>query len=63
MPDLHCQVFIGGLPVADDVPKLKRCHIAIGTPGAFASITFVKCLRSDSCRLTLLIPYLLFEPC
>ena len=33
IPPLRCQTFIGGLPLADDVVKLKKCHIAVGTPG------------------------------
>ena len=33
LPQLRCQTFIGGLPLADDVAKLKKCHIAVGTPG------------------------------
>jgi ATP-dependent RNA helicase DDX20 len=33
MPDLKVQTFIGGISVAQDQMKLKRCHIAIGTPG------------------------------
>jgi hypothetical protein len=28
-----CHCFIGGLAIADDVLKLDRCHVAIGTPG------------------------------
>ena len=30
---LRCYTFIGGLPLADDKQKLKKCHIAVGTPG------------------------------
>lgn len=30
---LKCCTFIGGLPLADDIEKLKLCHVAIGTPG------------------------------
>lgn len=33
MAKLHCYVFIGGLPLADDKQKLKHCHIAVATPG------------------------------
>ena len=33
VPHLRCQTFIGGLPLTDDVAKLKKCHIAVGTPG------------------------------
>ncbi len=31
---LATHTFIGGLPVTEDKAKLKRCHIAVGTPGA-----------------------------
>ncbi|CAG8462551.1 8572_t:CDS:10 [Racocetra fulgida] len=33
MVGLVCHVFIGGIPVEEDIPKLKKCHIAIGSPG------------------------------
>ena len=33
MPELKVHTFIGGLAIADDQVKLKRCHLAIGTPG------------------------------
>ncbi|ORX71024.1 DEAD-domain-containing protein, partial [Basidiobolus meristosporus CBS 931.73] len=30
---LQVQVFIGGLPISEDLSKLRNCHIAVGTPG------------------------------
>ena len=30
---LRCHAFIGGTLVGPDRQKLKKCHIAIGTPG------------------------------
>ena len=33
MNDLICGVFIGGLHVEEDKKTLKKCHIAVGTPG------------------------------
>ncbi|RIB25130.1 P-loop containing nucleoside triphosphate hydrolase protein [Gigaspora rosea] len=33
MNGLICHVFIGGIPVEQDIPKLKKCHIVIGSPG------------------------------
>ncbi|CAG0915034.1 unnamed protein product [Notodromas monacha] len=33
LPDLKAFAFIGGLSVEQDVQKLKRCHIIVGTPG------------------------------
>ena len=33
LPKLRCYTFIGGMPISDDKQKLKKCHIAVGTPG------------------------------
>ncbi|CAH8615198.1 unnamed protein product [Dicrocoelium dendriticum] len=33
LPGLKCQLFVGGLPIADDLRHLHQCHIAVGTPG------------------------------
>ncbi|KAK9768541.1 hypothetical protein K7432_000752 [Basidiobolus ranarum] len=30
---LHVHVFIGGMPISEDLMRLKSCHIAVGTPG------------------------------
>ncbi|TGZ72052.1 hypothetical protein CRM22_002309 [Opisthorchis felineus] len=30
---LKCQLFVGGLPLVDDLRRLQHCHVAIGTPG------------------------------
>ncbi|VUZ56176.1 unnamed protein product [Hymenolepis diminuta] len=30
---LDVQLFVGGIPLADDLKNLIRCHIAVGTPG------------------------------
>ncbi|MGH0188415.1 UNVERIFIED_CONTAM: hypothetical protein FKN15_029648 [Acipenser sinensis] len=30
---LQCHVFIGGTPVSLDRTRLKKCHIAVGSPG------------------------------
>ena len=38
MSDLKVQTFIGGIPVAQDEIKLKKCHLAIGTPGKTATV-------------------------
>ena len=32
---LRCYTFIGGLSIDDDIQKLKKCHIAVATPGLF----------------------------
>ena len=41
MGDLLCYTFIGGLPVTEDKEKLKKCHIAIGTPGMIRGMLYV----------------------
>lgn len=35
MTDLQCHTFIGGLPLHEDRLKLKKCHIAVGSPGKY----------------------------
>lgn len=33
MEGLECHVFIGGTPLNQDKVRLKKCHIAVGSPG------------------------------
>lgn len=33
MEGLECHVFIGGTPLSQDRSRLKKCHIAVGSPG------------------------------
>lgn len=33
MEGLECHVFIGGTPLSQDKTRLKKCHIAVGSPG------------------------------
>jgi len=33
MKSLQCHTFIGGLPLQEDRMKLRKCHIAVGSPG------------------------------
>ncbi|CAH8841341.1 unnamed protein product [Trichobilharzia szidati] len=33
IPDLKCHLFVGGLPLSDDLQNLSNCHIVVGTPG------------------------------
>ncbi|CAH8526894.1 unnamed protein product [Heterobilharzia americana] len=33
IPGLKCHLFVGGLPLADDLCHLSNCHIVVGTPG------------------------------
>lgn len=35
---LQCHVFIGGTAVSQDKVKLKKCHIAVGSPGGWAAL-------------------------
>ena len=35
IPSLKCHTFIGGMPLTEDKQKLKKCHIAVGTPGIY----------------------------
>ena len=36
MTGLKCHTFIGGLPLHEDRMKLKKSHIAVGTPGGYS---------------------------
>ncbi|CAL8109142.1 unnamed protein product [Calicophoron daubneyi] len=61
IPGLNCQLFVGGLPLADDLRHLKNCHIAIGTPGrvrylmetGYMSVEHVRYLVLDEADLLL----------
>ena len=44
---LRCHTFIGGMPVSEDKAKLKKCNIAIGTPG---SVKFLNVYIHDILR-------------
>jgi ATP-dependent RNA helicase DDX20 len=35
---LKVKIFIGGTPVEDDPHRVKKCHIAVGTPGRLAHL-------------------------
>ena len=41
IPGLQCHTFIGGLPLHEDRMKLKKCHIAVGSPGRILSLFVV----------------------
>lgn len=51
---LAIESFIGGLPVEQDIVKLRRCHIAIGSPGRVKSLIENKHLQTNSIRLFVL---------
>lgn len=52
--DCFVHAFIGGLPLKEDQTHLKRCHIAVGTPGRIEELLRLKHLRADSIRLMVL---------
>ena len=46
--------FIGGTAVKDDQNHLKKCHIAVGTPGRIEELLRLRYLRADTIRLLIL---------
>ncbi|KAJ8410400.1 hypothetical protein AAFF_G00203810 [Aldrovandia affinis] len=51
---LECHVFIGGTPVSQDKAHLKKCHIAIGSPGRVKQLIELGLLLTASIRLFVL---------
>ncbi|KAM4563782.1 putative ATP-dependent RNA helicase DDX20 [Odontesthes bonariensis] len=54
MEGLECHVFIGGRPVSQDKLHLKKCHIAVGSPGRIKQLIELGMLSTDSIRLFVL---------
>ncbi|KAL7884837.1 hypothetical protein AOLI_G00076070 [Acnodon oligacanthus] len=54
MEGLECHVFIGGRPVSQDKLHLKKCHIAIGSPGRIKQLIEMGLLLTASIRLFVL---------
>ncbi|XP_052460117.1 probable ATP-dependent RNA helicase DDX20 [Carassius gibelio] len=54
MEGLECHVFIGGRPVSQDKFHLKKCHIAIGSPGRIKQLIEMGALTTSSIRLFVL---------
>ncbi|KAK3103570.1 hypothetical protein FSP39_020216 [Pinctada imbricata] len=54
IPSLQCQTFIGGMPVQEDKLKLKRCHIAVGTPGRIKQMIESNIMKTESIRMFIL---------
>ncbi|KAG9270830.1 putative ATP-dependent RNA helicase DDX20 [Astyanax mexicanus] len=54
MEGLECHVFIGGRPVSQDKLRLKKCHIAIGSPGRIKQLIELGALLTASIRLFVL---------
>ncbi|NWT16450.1 DDX20 helicase, partial [Vireo altiloquus] len=51
---LQCHVFIGGTPLSQDKSRLKRCHIAVGSPGRIKQLIELDYLSTASIRLFVL---------
>ncbi|KAM5180935.1 putative ATP-dependent RNA helicase DDX20 isoform 1-T3 [Mantella aurantiaca] len=54
MEGLECHVFIGGTPLPQDKAKLKKCHIAVGSPGRVKQLIEIGYLNTASIRLFIL---------
>ncbi|NXL95457.1 DDX20 helicase, partial [Alectura lathami] len=51
---LECHVFIGGTPLSQDKIRLKKCHIAVGSPGRIKQLIELDYLNTASIRLFIL---------
>lgn len=54
MDGLECHVFIGGMPLSQDKARLKKCHIAVGSPGRIKQLIEMGYLNTVSVRLFVL---------
>ncbi|NXJ21114.1 DDX20 helicase, partial [Dicrurus megarhynchus] len=54
MEGLECHVFIGGTPLSQDKSRLKKCHIAVGSPGRIKQLIELDYLSTASIRLFVL---------
>uniref|UniRef100_F7ALE3 Probable ATP-dependent RNA helicase DDX20 n=1 Tax=Equus caballus TaxID=9796 RepID=F7ALE3_HORSE len=54
MEGLECHVFIGGTPLSLDKTRLKKCHIAVGSPGRIKQLIELDYLNPGSIRLFIL---------
>ncbi|KAM8988178.1 putative ATP-dependent RNA helicase DDX20 [Ara ararauna] len=54
MEGLECHVFIGGTPLNQDKVRLKKCHIAVGSPGRIKQLIELDYLNTASIRLFIL---------
>ncbi|XP_051891048.1 probable ATP-dependent RNA helicase DDX20 [Pristis pectinata] len=54
MEGLECHVFIGGTPLSLDKVRLKKCHIAVGSPGRIKQLIEIGFLPTASIRLFVL---------
>ncbi|XP_021494458.1 probable ATP-dependent RNA helicase DDX20 [Meriones unguiculatus] len=54
MEGLECHVFIGGTPLSQDKTRLKKCHVAVGSPGRIKQLIELDYLNPGSIRLFIL---------
>ncbi|XP_037266327.1 probable ATP-dependent RNA helicase DDX20 isoform X2 [Falco rusticolus] len=54
MEGLECHVFIGGTSLNQDKIRLKKCHIAVGSPGRIKQLIELDYLNTASIRLFIL---------
>ncbi|NWT91196.1 DDX20 helicase, partial [Urocynchramus pylzowi] len=54
MEGLECHVFIGGTPLSQDRSRLRKCHIAVGSPGRIKQLIELDYLSTASVRLLVL---------
>ncbi|XP_002932842.1 probable ATP-dependent RNA helicase DDX20 [Xenopus tropicalis] len=54
MEGLESHVFIGGTPLPQDKIRLKKCHIAVGSPGRIKQLIEIGYLNTSSVRLFIL---------
>eukprot|EP00095_Tigriopus_kingsejongensis_P012061 maker-scaffold60_size442463-snap-gene-0.19 protein:Tk12061 transcript:maker-scaffold60_size442463-snap-gene-0.19-mRNA-1 annotation:"hypothetical protein DAPPUDRAFT_190766" len=54
LPGLKVNAFIGGTSLQDDVTKLKKCHMAVGSPGRIKQLIMEKYLKTDHVGLLVL---------
>lgn len=54
MEGLECHVFIGGTPLSQDKTRLRKCHIAVGSPGRIKQLLELDYLNPGSIRLFIL---------
>ncbi|XP_039551686.1 probable ATP-dependent RNA helicase DDX20 isoform X2 [Passer montanus] len=54
MEGLQCHVFIGGTPLSQDRSRLRKCHIAVGSPGRIKQLIELQYLSTASVRLLVL---------
>ncbi|XP_028652187.2 probable ATP-dependent RNA helicase DDX20 [Erpetoichthys calabaricus] len=54
MEGLECHVFIGGTPLSQDRARLKKCHVAVGSPGRVKQLIELGYLSTTGVRLFVL---------